>query len=137
MALYESRGRISEIYEISHGTTASGRDWKKVMVVLEIPGYQGQVTKQAFTAFGDKALFCDSFKEGDEAVVVWSMYAREWNGNYYTNVDLVQIQTPEQAEQVRRQEQPRQSRRSPIYDKIEAAQSAPVPGDEDLPDFLR
>ena len=133
MALYESRGRISEMFEIAHGTTSSGRDWKKVMVVLEIPGYQGQVTKQAFTAFGDKALFCDSFKEGDEAVVVWSMYAREWNGNYYTNVDLVNIQTPEQAEQRHRQEQP-QSRRSPIYDRIEKAQADPADNpNNDLP----
>ena len=81
MALYTTRGTISEMYEISKGTTASGRDWKKMMVVLEMPGYQGQVTKQAFTAFGDKALLCDSFKAGDEVVVVWSMYAREWNGN--------------------------------------------------------
>ena len=136
MALYESKGRISEMYEIAKGTTSSGRDWKKVMVVLEIPGYQGQVTKQAFTAFGDKALFCDNFKEGDEVVVVWSMYAREWNGNYYTNVDLVNIQSPEQAEQRHHQEQPRQTRRSPIYDKIEKAQAAPAPADDpkdDLP----
>jgi len=135
MALYTTRGTISEMYEISKGTTASGRDWKKMMVVLEMPGYQGQVTKQAFTAFGDKALLCDSFKAGDEVVVVWSMYAREWNGNYYTNVDLVNIQTPEQAEQRREQEQPRQTRRSPIYDKINA-QAAPAPEDDpdkDLP----
>ena len=132
MALYESKGRISEMYEIAKGTTSSGRDWKKVMVVLEIPGYQGQVTKQAFTAFGDKALFCDNFKEGDEVVVVWSMYAREWNGNYYTNVDLVNIQSPEQAEQRHHQEQPRQTRRSPLYDKMEKAQA--VSAQEDNPD---
>lgn len=125
------------MFEIAKGTTSSGRDWKKVMVVLEIPGYQGQVTKQAFTAFGDRALFCDNFKEGDEVVVVWSMYAREWNGNYYTNVDLVNIQSPEQAEQRHNQEQPRQTRRSPIYDKINAQkQAAPAPEDDpdkDLP----
>ena len=103
------------------------------MVVLEVPGYEGQFTLQAFTAFGDKALLCEHYDKGQKVEVVWTMKAKEWQGKYYTDIDLVNISTPEQAEQRHRQEQP-QSRRSPIYDRIEKAQADPADNpNNDLP----
>lgn len=95
MALYNSCGRISEMSEVQSGTSRNGYEWQKMTIVLEIPGFQGAVTKQAFQVSGDSVKDVLLHNIGDLVEVSWIMYAREWNGKWYNNVDLVKIKYQE------------------------------------------
>ena len=67
-------------------------------IVLEIPGFQGSVTKQAFQVSGDSVKDVLLHNIGDLVEVSWIMYAREWNGKWYNNVDLVKIKYQDDAQ---------------------------------------
>ena len=96
MALYQSRGRISDMSEVQSGTSKNGYQWQRMTIVLEIPGFQGSVIKQCFQVSGDDVSDVLLYNIGDRVEISWSMYAREWNGRWYNNVDLVKINSLEQ-----------------------------------------
>ena len=77
--------------EVQSGTSKSGYQWQRMNITLEIPGYQGSVTKQVFQVSGDEVNNVLLFSIGDKVEVSWSMYAREWNGRWFNNIDLVKI----------------------------------------------
>lgn len=99
MALYQSRGRISDMSEVQSGTSKNGYQWQRMTLTLEIPGFQGSVTKQVFQVSGDDVNDVLLYSIGDKVEVSWSMYAREWNGKWYNNVDLVKIKHQEETKQ--------------------------------------
>lgn len=96
MALFQSRGRICEMSEVQSGTGKNGYQWHRMFIVLEIPGHQGSVTKQCFHVTGDGCDDVQEFKVGDKVEVSFTMYAREWNGKWYNNVDLIKIKPQEE-----------------------------------------
>lgn len=96
MALYYSKGTISEMTEVQSGTSKNGYDWQRMSIVLDIPGFQGSVTKQCFQVTGDDVNDVLLYNIGDKVEVSWSLYAREWNGKWYNNVELVKISHQEQ-----------------------------------------
>lgn len=91
MAIYYSKGTISHLSEVESGVSRSGKEWQKMTLILEIPGYQGSVTKQVFQVFGRAVDEVLDFAEGDRVEVGWTMYAREWKEKWYNSVDLVNI----------------------------------------------
>ena len=98
MALYTTRGRISEMSEVQTGTSKNGYEWQRMTLLLDVPGYQGSVTKQCFQVSGDDVNEVSLFNVGDKVEVSWSLYARNWNGKWYNNVDLVKIKHQEQSQ---------------------------------------
>lgn len=93
MALYYAKGFISHMSEIKSGTGNSGKEWARMTIMLDVPGYQGSIYKIQFqveTAHIDDVL---KFKNGDKVEIGFSLYAREWNGKWYNNVDLVNIKS--------------------------------------------
>ena len=99
MALYSTKGIISGISEVKYGEGKNGTRWQRTTLTLDVPGYQGSVTKQIYQVFGDLVDEVTKFHVGDRVEVSWSMYAREWNGKWYNNVDLVKIKSQEETRQ--------------------------------------
>lgn len=93
MALYYSKGTISHMSEITSGTSTSGRDWARMTIMIDIPGYQGSISKLAFQVGTDRISDVHEFKVGDKVEIGWSIYAREYKGRWYNNVDLVNIKS--------------------------------------------
>ena len=93
MALYYSKGTISHMSEITSGTSTSGRDWARMTIMIDIPGYQGSISKLAFQVGTDRISDVQEFKVGDKVEIGWSIYAREYKGIWYNNVDLVNIKS--------------------------------------------
>ena len=93
MALYYSKGTISHMSEITSGTSTSGRDWARMTIMIDIPGYQGSIFKLSFQVGTDRISDVQEFKVGDKVEIGWSIYAREYNGRWYNNVDLVNIKS--------------------------------------------
>ena len=96
MALFYQKGTISDFSEVQSGTTQSGKEWQRMTLILDTPGFQGAVYKIVFQVSGDHVKDVLLFKRGDKVEVGFSMYAREWNGKWYNNVDLVKISHLEQ-----------------------------------------
>ena len=99
MAVYQSIGRISNMSEVQSGTTMKGSTWQRMTLTLEIPGFNGTYTTQVFQVFGDVVDDVLSFSPGDKVVVKFTLYAREWNGKMFNNVDLIDIDYQESAKQ--------------------------------------
>ena len=79
--------------EITSGTSTSGRDWARMTIMIDIPGYQGSISKLSFQVGTDRISDVQEFKVGDKVEIGWSIYAREYNGRWYNNVDLVNIKS--------------------------------------------
>ena len=93
MALYYSKGTISHMSEITSGTSTSGRDWARMTIMIDIPGYHGAISKLSFQVGTDRISDVQEFKVGDKVEIGWSIYAREYKGRWYNNVDLVNIKS--------------------------------------------
>lgn len=96
MAIYYSKGTISNLSEVESGVSRSGKEWQKMTLILEIPGYQGSVTKQVFQVFGKAVDDVLDYAEGDKVEIGWTMYAREWKEKWYNSVDLVNISSADE-----------------------------------------
>lgn len=95
MAIYHSKGRISAMSEVQSGTSKNGYQWQRMTIVLDVPGYQGSVTRQSFQVTGDDVDDVLLYSIGDQVEVSWTLYAREWNGKWYNNVELFSIEKPD------------------------------------------
>ena len=96
MALYNSKGTISHLSDVQSGVSQSGYQWQKLTLVLDVPGYQGTISKQSFNVFGDSVDEVLRYCPGDKVEIKWSMYAREYKGRWYNDVDLVNIRYQEE-----------------------------------------
>lgn len=93
MALYYTKGTISHMSEVTTGTSKNGREWARMNIMLDVPGFQGSITKVIFQVGTDRVDNVLEFKVGDKVEIGWSIYAREWNDKWYNNIDLVNIKS--------------------------------------------
>ena len=122
MALYYTKGTISHMSEVTTGTSKNGREWARMSIMLDIPGFQGSITKVIFQVGTDRVDNVLEYKVGDKVEIGWSIYAREWNDKWYNNVDLVNIKSADAQKSI------------PIPAKEETAPAAELePQEGDLP----
>lgn len=96
MALFYQKGTISDFSEVQSGVSQSGKEWQRMTLILDTPGFQGAVYKMVFQVSGDHVKDVLLFNRGDKVEIGFTIYAREWNGKWYNNVDLVKISYQEQ-----------------------------------------
>lgn len=113
--------------EVQSGTTNNGNTWQRMTLHLEIPGFQGSIFKQVFQVSGKAVDDVLAFKVGDKVNVSFSLYAREWNGKWYNNVDLVKIQAGQakQAEQPQAESAPAQAEQPQVVGEQVAENDLP------------
>lgn len=96
MVLNYTKGTISHMSEVTSGTSKNGYDWARQTILIDIPGYKGSITKLSLQASNEMVNELNSYNVGDKVEVAWSIYAREWEGRWYNNVDLVNIKSQDQ-----------------------------------------
>lgn len=96
MALYTVRGFIAQKDDIVSGQSASGRDWARQDILLDVPGFQGSTTKLALTARDARVETVSAFPVGAKVEIGFTAYAREWQGRWYNNVEIVNIRPADQ-----------------------------------------
>ena len=122
MALYYTKGTISHMSEVTTGTSKNGREWARMSIMLDVPGFQGSITKVIFQVGTDRVDNVLEYKVGDKVEIGWSIYAREWNDKWYNNVDLVNIKSADAQKSI------------PLPAKEETAPAAELePQEGDLP----
>lgn len=98
MAIFESIGTISYMSEIASGTSKRGNQWQRMSIVLDIPGYQGTISKLLLNVDANHIDDILKFKLGDKVKAGWTVYAREWKDKWYNSVDLVNVAALEPAQ---------------------------------------
>lgn len=95
MALNYFKGSVANIGEVTRGTGSTGKEWARMNLLIEVAGYQGSTYKIQFNVGTDRIEDVLKFKVGDKVDIACSIYAREWNGKWYNNLDLVNIKPQE------------------------------------------
>lgn len=132
MALYQSKGTISEMSEVQSGTSQNGYQWQRMTIILDIPGFQGSIIKQAFQVTGDDVNDVLLYNIGDRVEVSWSLNARNWNGKWYNNVDLVKIKSLDEQKQEEKPAPAPAPKQPAIFDQPQESLD-PADNPDDLP----
>ena len=123
MAL-ELEGTLRQKMLVQSGASARGQ-WMKQEFILEYP--DGNFTAQAFfTAFGqDKVAELDKYQVGDRIRVSFNVKSREFNGRWYTDLQIWRIAPAGQA----------QAAPAPAAEPVPPppAPAAPAPTLDDMP----
>ena len=91
MALNRVKGIISHMGEIQSGTSQNGYDWARQIIVLDVASFNGTFSKIALTAQNHRVDDLQNYQIGDRVEVGYSVTAREWEGKWFNNVDLISI----------------------------------------------
>lgn len=145
MALNYVKGIISQFGQVESGTTQNGNSWSRQVVVLDVAGFGNSFSKIALTAQNQRVEELQDYQIGDRVEVGYSVTAREWNGKWFNNVDLINIKFLDEVASAApapqtapvapapRQAAPRQVAR-PARTTPQVQQGAEVePKDDDLP----
>lgn len=95
MATFTVKGTISYMSEVKSGESMSGNRWQRMTIHLDVPGYQGTITKIVFNVTGNRVDDMLEYSVGDRISVNFSIYAREYNERWYNNLDVLLIQGEE------------------------------------------
>lgn len=91
MALNYVKGIISQFGQVESGTTQNGNLWSRQVVILDVAGFGNSFSKIALTAQNQRVDELQNYQIGDRVEVGYSVTAREWNGKWFNNVDLINI----------------------------------------------
>lgn len=137
MALNYVKGTISHKGELQQGTSQNGFDWARQVVVIETPSYNGSFTKIALTAQNQRVDDLMNYQIGDKVEIGYSVTAREYQGKWFNNVDLVTIKSAEEVAQdaapAPRQAAPRQVARPARTTPLVPPGANLEPQDDDMP----
>tara|TARA_R110000782_G_scaffold137341_1_gene229833 strand:- start:88 stop:414 length:327 start_codon:yes stop_codon:yes gene_type:complete len=82
----EITGKITKVNETINGTTAAGKEWKKLSFLVETTEEYNNL--YCFDVFGDESV--DKFekynKVGQEVDVKFNVKTNEYKGKYYTSL---------------------------------------------------
>lgn len=90
MLSYE-KGKIHHMSEVVTGQSRNGTQWANMTLVLSVPTSSSSFKYLALKVSTDRVDDVLQFHVGDKVEVGYSIAAREWEGKWYTNVDLVNI----------------------------------------------
>lgn len=124
MAL-ELEGTIRQKFGVQQGMSARGA-WSKQEFVLEYP--DGNFTSQVcMLAFGqDKVQELEKYQVGDRVKVAFNLKSREYNGRWYTDIQIWRISPAGAAAPAAAPAPAAMPQQAPAYE-------APAPTLEDMP----
>lgn len=144
MALNYVKGIISHMGEIQQGTSQGGYDWARQTIVIDVHSFNGTFSKIALTAQNQRVDDLQEYQIGDRVEIGYSVTAREYQGKWFNNVDLVNIKFLDEVAQaapapvaqpapVARQAAPRQVARPARTTPLIPPGTNLEPQDDDLP----
>ncbi len=108
MALNYVKGIISHMGDIQQGTSQGGYDWARQVIVIDVHSFNGTFQKIALTAQNQRVDDLQNYQIGDRVEIGYSVTAREYQGKWFNNVDLVNIKFLDEVAQAAPAPAPRQ-----------------------------
>ena len=96
MANIKEKGTIAIMGEVQSGTSQNGNAWARQQIVVDVEGYNGTYRKVALQASTNGVRDLESMQVGDKVEITYQVTAREWQGKWYNNVDLLRIEMIEE-----------------------------------------
>lgn len=93
MAINKVKGIISHMGEVQSGTSQNGFEWSRQTIVLDVASFNNTFSKIALTAQNQKVSELADYQIGDRVEIGYTVTAREYQGKWFNNVDLVSIMT--------------------------------------------
>lgn len=94
MGIVTERGKLYIKGEVKTGTTQSGSAWANQQIVVEVYGFNNNIKRVALqTNKTDMLYMIENLELGTEVEIKYSVSAREWQGKWYNNVELVSLVT--------------------------------------------
>lgn len=92
MAFITENGVITFKSPVASGVSkSSGNAWQSQTIVVSRDGVNAPYDKVALRVTGDKVVQLSEYRVGDKVEVVYSVNAREYNGNWYNELNLYKI----------------------------------------------
>lgn len=93
MALIEQKGTISKLGEVRQGTGKTGYVWQRQDIVIDYQVGESYTEHLVVTCDSDiiKEIDTLGLKVGDKVSVTAKVSSREWNGRWFTDVDVRKI----------------------------------------------
>ena len=134
MALNYVKGIISHKGEVESGTSQNGYDWARQTIVVDVASFNNTFSKIALVAQNDRVTELEQYQIGDRVEIGYSVTAREWQGKWYNNVDLINIKSLEAADPAPSPAPVARQVARPARTTPQVPQGAEVePKDDDLP----
>lgn len=95
--IYNATGTISLFLPVQTGVTKAGKEWRRASVVLDVKD-GNYVDKVCLSAFGNELLEdLAAFQTGDKVQVGFTIKSREWQGKWFSDINLVSIKAADGA----------------------------------------
>lgn len=85
------QGKITKINEVTSGTSAAGKEWKKLSFLLETTEEYNNL--YCFDVFGEEKVdqFVKFNRVGQDVDVDFNVKTNEWKGKYFTSLGAWKI----------------------------------------------
>lgn len=93
-------GKISKILEVQRGTSKDGKEWQKQLFILDNNEKYNNIF--CFEIFGDEKVenFYKYNKLGDMVEVEFNVSTNEWQGKYFTSLQVWKIMKSKDAKNI-------------------------------------
>ena len=129
MAIYKTQGTVHHIDEVETINARNGQTYRKQSIVLEETDDRGRTDYVQLRAFGEAVEETEDLREGEVVSVTFAISAREYNGRWYNDLNIIHVRRMAPV-----QEERRAATRAKI-DEILDGTAAPH-GEDDLPEIF-
>ena len=131
MALIEQKGTIASFGEIRSGTGKTGYVWQRQNIVIDYQVGESYTEHLVVTADADVIKEIDTLglKPGDKVAVTAKVSSREWNGRWFTDVEVRKIVPTKPADNPKPAPAPKQEDPLSVFDQPDEPQDP----NDDLP----
>lgn len=126
--IYEVQGTVKHVEDVETFEGRNGGSYRKQNIVVTRTDDRGYKNDVALRAFGDTVAETEGLREGETVDVTFAINAREYNGRWYNDLNIIHVRIQGTAQNERRA-----ATRAKI-DEILDGTAAPH-GEDDLPEF--
>ena len=133
MASITEKGKLYIKGEVKSGTSKAGNPWANQQIVVEVYGFNNSIKRVALSTNNVNNLnIIQELPLGTEVEVQYSVSAREWQGRWFADVELISIKSLAQTMQTATRPTPPPAP-SPAPIQYPQAELDPSQHEEDLP----
>jgi len=126
--IYKVQGTVKHVEDVETFEGRNGGSYRRQNIVVTEKDDRGYENDVALRAFGDTVAETEGLREGETVDVTFAINAREYNGRWYNDLNIIHVRTQAPAQSERRA-----ATRAKIDDILDG--TAAPHGEDDLPEI--